>query len=66
MEKKLDELKTRLLEINDLEMATAVLFWDQSTYMPAGGAEARGRHIATVGRIAHEKFTEAAVGKLLD
>ena len=55
-----------MLEINDLEMATAVLFWDQSTYMPAGGAEARGRHIATVGRIAHEKFTEAAVGKLLD
>ena len=48
MEKKLDELKTRLFEINDLEMATAVLSWDQSTYMPAGGAPARARQIATV------------------
>ena len=39
MEQKLRELKLRLTEINDLEMAAAVLNWDQSTYMPAGGAQ---------------------------
>lgn len=66
METKLKELKTRLLEVNDLQSANALLFWDQSTYMPPGGAEARGRQMAILGRLAHEKFTEAAVGRLLD
>jgi carboxypeptidase Taq len=62
----LDELKARLLEANDLGAAAAVLHWDQATYMPSGGAEARGRQMATLGRLAHEKFTDPAVGRLLD
>ncbi len=66
MEKKFAELKSLLLEINDIGSATAVLGWDQSTYMPAGGAPARGRQLATLGRIAHEKFTDAKIGQLLD
>lgn len=66
MESKLNELKTRLLEINDLESASAVLNWDQSTYMPPGGAAARGRQMATLARLAQEKFIDPAVGKLLD
>jgi carboxypeptidase Taq len=66
MKKKLQELKKRLLEINDLNSASAVLGWDQSTYMPPGGAAARGRQIATLGRIAHEKFIDPAIGRLLD
>ncbi|MFQ5435786.1 MAG: carboxypeptidase M32, partial [Anaerolineae bacterium] len=66
MEKKLTELKSRLMEINDLQMATALLNWDQSTYMPPGAAAARGRQMATLGKLAHEKFTSAEVGKLLD
>lgn len=65
-EAKLQELKKRLLEVNDLNSAVAVLSWDQSTYMPPGGAEARGRQMGTLGRLAHEKFTDVAVGKLLD
>ena len=43
MEAKLQELKTRLLGINDLNAAAALLHWDQVTYMPPGGAAARGR-----------------------
>src|SRR5215216_922360 len=66
VEAKLAELKTRLLEINDLESAAALLSWDQTTYMPPGGAMARGRQMATLGQLAHEKFTDAAVGRLLD
>ncbi|TET47750.1 carboxypeptidase M32 [candidate division TA06 bacterium] len=65
MEAKLKELKIRLLEIDDLNSAGALLFWDQATYMPAGGASARARQIATLGRLAHEKFTDPAIGKLL-
>ncbi len=65
-ETKLQELKTRLIEVNDLDSASSVLNWDQATYMPAGGAPARGRQIATLQKLAHEKFTDAAIGKLLD
>ena len=66
MEAKLKELKERLREIDDLNSASALLSWDQSTYMPPGGAEARGRQMATLGRLAHEKFTDEAIGKLLE
>ena len=34
--------------------------------MPSKGAAARGRHIATLERLAHTAFTDAAVGALLD
>ena len=63
---KLQELKNRLIEINDIESAASVLDWDQATYMPSGGASARGRQLATLRQIAHEKFTDAAIGQLLE
>ncbi len=66
MEAKLKELKTRLHQINDLNAAAVVLSWDQSTYMPAGGAPARARQMATLSRLAHEQFTDPAIGRLLD
>lgn len=66
MEAKLQELKTRLAEVDDLGHANAVLGWDQQTYMPPGGAPARGRQMATLSRLAHEKFTDPAIGRLLD
>ena len=66
METKFQELKTRLLEVNDISAAAGLLHWDQSTYMPPGGAAARARQMATLGRLSHEKFTDPAIGKLLD
>jgi len=66
METELTALKTRLIEISDLNNAAAVLGWDQATYMPSGGAEARGRQMATLAKLAQEKFIDLAVGKLLD
>ena len=62
----LADLKQRLLAIDDLQRAGAVLGWDQTTYMPPGGAEARGRQIALLSRLAHERLTDPAVGRLLD
>lgn len=62
----LDELKGRLLEVDDLTSAAALLKWDQATYMPSGGGGARGRQVATLTRLAHEKLTDPAIGKLLD
>ena len=53
MEQKLTELKARLQEIFDLGHINALLGWDQSTYMPPGGAPARGRQSALLGELAH-------------
>ena len=66
MEKELNTLKEHLLEVNDIESASAVLIWDQATYLPPEGAVARGRQLATLGKLAHEKFTDPLVGTLLD
>jgi carboxypeptidase Taq len=66
MEAKLQELKTRLMEISDLRSAAGLLEWDQATYMPPDAAPYRGRQIATLGRLAHEKMIDPAVGRLLD
>jgi carboxypeptidase Taq len=61
--KTLDQL---LCEIQDIKNASAVLSWDQNTYMPRDGASMRGRQLATLGKIAHEKFSSKEVGNLLD
>ena len=66
MDAKLKELKARLGEVSDLQWAGALLSWDQSTYMPRGGARARGRQIAILGRLAQEKQVDPAIGRLLD
>jgi len=66
MENKYQELKNRLLEINDLNSALAVLAWDQATYMPPASAPSRGRQMATLERLAHEKFIDPEIGRLLD
>ena len=65
-EQKLETLKERLRTVADIRGAAHVLGWDQSTYMPPGGAEARGRQLATLESLAHEKFIDPEVGRLLD
>ena len=66
MEQKIEELKAILAEVSDLNDVAALLDWDQQTNMPPMGSEGRGNQSATVSRLAHIKFTSAAVGKLLD
>jgi carboxypeptidase Taq len=65
-EQMLIELKRRLREISDLNAASDVLNWDQATYMPEGGAGARGRQHAMLNRLAHDRAVEAALGRLID
>lgn len=66
MQKKLEELKTILAEVDDLDRASSMLEWDQEAYMPKGGAEARGQQLGTLNRLSHERFTAKQTGKLLD
>jgi len=62
----LDELRVRLAEGADLRHAAGVLGWDQRVTMPSRGTEARAEQLATLGRIAHERFVDDEVGRLLD
>jgi carboxypeptidase Taq len=66
MESKLNQLKTILAEVFDLNSSAALLGWDQQTNMPPMAAEGRGYQLSTLQTIAHHKFTSAEVGKLLD
>ncbi len=66
MTEKLAQLKSLLHEIMDLQTATALLGWDQQTYMPRGGAEDRGYALATLSRLTHQKITSPQLGQLLE
>lgn len=66
MEEKLGQLKRILGVVADLNGATALLGWDQQTYMPPGGVENRGYQIGTLSSLAHTKFVSDEVGGLLE
>jgi carboxypeptidase Taq len=57
--------KTKMQKIADVKYATAVLQWDQETYLPPKGNDFRGRQLATLSEIAHEQFTTEAMGAML-
>jgi carboxypeptidase Taq len=65
MSEKLEQLKTILAEVTDLNRASALLEWDQETYMPPGGVTARSEQFSTLHRLAHARFTAGDVGQLL-
>lgn len=66
MEDKLQQLKTRLNRVADLNSASSVLHWDMETYMPNGGGQARADQIGTLTALAHQYFVDEEVGKLLE
>ncbi len=66
MSAKFDQLRTRLGEISDLQTAGAVLAWDQQTYMPPAGAEARAMQLSTLAKTAHGWFVSDDIGQLLE
>jgi carboxypeptidase Taq len=66
VETALRSLRERLAEVHDVSRAAGVLGWDQRVTMPPLGTEARAEALATLGRIAHERFTDDEVGRLLE
>lgn len=63
--KSYEQYKAKMQKIADVKYASALLQWDQETYLPPRGAEIRGRQIATLTEIAHEQFTDEKFGALL-
>ena len=46
-----------MADVNALGAAMAMMDWDQQTYMPRGGADARAIHLESLSRMRHELFT---------
>jgi len=63
---RLVALRERLAVASQLSQASALLSWDQNTHMPPGGAEARGRQMATLARLAHQHATDPALVELVE
>jgi carboxypeptidase Taq len=63
---RLERLKQLLAEVDDLRKAGTLLFWDQRVMMPPGGSAARAEAIATISRLAQERFVAAEIGELLE
>ena len=66
MGEKFDALKARLGEIHNLDMIAGLVGWDQQTYMPPGGAEAKASQMATLSRLGHEMFVSDETGRLIE
>lgn len=60
-----EEYQAAMRRIADIRYASAVLQWDQETYLPPKGAGFRGQQLATLSEIAHEEFTSDKLGGLL-
>ena len=66
MQEELTKLKSVLAEVSDLDAASALLGWDQQTYMPPGGTGRRGQQLGTLQSLSHTKFITPEVGRLLE
>jgi carboxypeptidase Taq len=66
MSTPLNTLTELIGEVADLRHVADLLEWDERVCMPPGGAGVHGEMLATVKRLAHEKFTSKAVGLALD
>ncbi len=55
-----------MADVNALGAAISIMDWDQQTYMPRGGAEARASHLEALSRMRHEAFTSDEVQKAVE
>ena len=63
---ELTALRTRMAELTDLQALGALMFWDQNTMMPPGGAAPRAEMADTLQRTLHARETDPDLGRLLD
>ena len=61
-----EELVRRSRERSLLASCSALLGWDEQTYLPRGGASYRGDQMALLAGLHHERATDPRVGELLE
>lgn len=66
MNENYNKYKESLTKIADVQFASAVMGWDQETYMPPKGAEFRAQQLSTIAGIYHELATSNELGDLLN
>ena len=66
MNQNYEKYKTLMQKIADINYSSAVLAWDQETYMPPKGAEVRANQLSTLAGISHELSVSKELGDLLD
>src|SRR6478672_1471880 len=58
--------KSKMQRIADIRNASALMQWDQETYMPPKGANPRGQQISTLPELSHKLFIEEELGSILN
>src|SRR5215813_206685 len=61
-----DALLRRMQELKDLSGLISLTMWDQQTYLPVKGEEARAQQLAAIQSIFHERLVDPALGELLE
>ncbi|MFK7759424.1 MAG: carboxypeptidase M32 [Phycisphaerales bacterium] len=59
------DLCNHMHELGTLGSVSALVGWDQETYMPKGGASARANQSSLLARLLHERATSSKLGELL-
>ena len=65
MQSNIDKLKQMGSEIHRLEQISALLGWDQETYIPKGAVNDRAEQQSVIQGILHSKITDPELGKVL-
>jgi carboxypeptidase Taq len=60
-----DELIRHVRQEALLDSCAALLAWDEETYLPPGGVEHRGRQLALLAGLCHQRATHPRLGDLL-
>jgi len=60
-----EDLTRRMADLRALGGAAAVLAWDQETYLPRRGSEARGEQLAALQGVLHERLCDPRLGDAL-
>lgn len=65
-QERYDSYVAKMARIADVRNASAVLQWDQETYLPPKGAAFRGQQISTLAELSHQLFSADDLGELLN
>ena len=60
-----DALVADATELSVLQSCSAVLGWDQQTFMPKGGGTFRGEQLSLLAKLCHAKATDPKIGERL-
>ncbi len=66
MPTKYEELIEHVHELDDLNKANALLYWDREVYMPRGGVAERIAQMTTLSSLSHRMSTSDEMGELIE